>query len=215
MVVMGLSFTLTILVFALRSLDLYLLVGLELIYVIIGHILVFESKPNLLEDELDEACGGPLNCFAITQSKVLERINARAAQVDVNPDDVNEVVDELMADVGGNVNAPWRASSSSMTPQVFVDYHREIMEGIQALQTLGNVYTTQLRGIATTQNLHERRISSLERDLTSIRGTTDRIERHLLGLPLEPVPPPVRPSRPRPSAHLGQDLGSGNDSDSE
>ncbi|GAB2283349.1 hypothetical protein Dimus_017865, partial [Dionaea muscipula] len=53
-----------------------------------------------------------------------------AAQVDVNPDDVNEVVDELMDDAGGNVNVPRRAYSSSMTPQVFADYHREIMEGI-------------------------------------------------------------------------------------
>ncbi|GAB2266732.1 hypothetical protein Dimus_001724 [Dionaea muscipula] len=111
---------------------------------------VFENTHILLEEELDKACGGPLNHFTITQRKVLERINTRAAQVDVNPDDVNEVVDELMDDVGGNVNAPRRASSSSMTPQMFVDYHREIMKGIQALQTLGNAHTTQLRGIATT-----------------------------------------------------------------
>ncbi|GAB2286412.1 hypothetical protein Dimus_020821 [Dionaea muscipula] len=169
---------------------------------------VFENTPFLLDEELDEACGGPFNHFAITQSKILERINARAAQVDVNPDDVNKVVDELMDDAGGNVNAPWRAFSSSMTPLVFVDYHREIMEGIQALQTLGNAHTTQLHG-------NECRISGLERGISSIWGTTDRIERHLLGLPPEPIPPPVCPSCPRPPAHLGPDLGSNNDSDSE
>ncbi|GAB2283213.1 hypothetical protein Dimus_017738 [Dionaea muscipula] len=173
---------------------------------------VFENTPILLEEELDELCGGPLNHFAITQSKVLKRINARAAQVDVNPDDVNEVVDELMNDAGGNVNALRQVFSSSMTHQLFVDYHREIMEGIQALQTLDSAHTTQLRGIATTQNLHERRISGLERDRRSIRGTTDRIERHLLGLPAEPVSPPVRPSRPH---NLGPDYDSGNASDSE
>ncbi|GAB2294705.1 hypothetical protein Dimus_028900 [Dionaea muscipula] len=88
----------------------------------------FENTPILLEEELDEACGGPFIHFTITQSKVLERINARVAQVDVNLDDVNEIVDELMDDVGGNVNAPRRAYSSSMTPQMFVDYHREIRE---------------------------------------------------------------------------------------
>ncbi|GAB2279475.1 hypothetical protein Dimus_014114 [Dionaea muscipula] len=173
---------------------------------------VFENTPILLEEELNEVCGSPLNHFPITQSKVLERINARVAQVDVNPDDVNEVVDELMNDVGGNVNAPRQSFSSSMTPQVFADYHHEIMEGIQALQTLGSAHTTQLRGIATTQNLYERRITDLERDMRSIRGTTDRIERHLLGLPEEPVPSPVRPSRPR---NPGSDYDSGNASDSE
>ncbi|GAB2297595.1 hypothetical protein Dimus_031688 [Dionaea muscipula] len=176
---------------------------------------VFENMPILLDEELDKACGGPFNHFAITQSKILERINARAAQVDVNPDDVNKVVDELMDDAGGNVNTPRPAFSSSITPQVFADYHREIMEGIQALQTLGNSHTTQLRGIATTQSLHERYISGLERDMSSIRGAADRIERHLLSLPLESVPPLVLPSRPRPPAHLGLDLSSGNDSDSE
>ncbi|GAB2287811.1 hypothetical protein Dimus_022170 [Dionaea muscipula] len=150
---------------------------------------IFENTPILLEGELDEARGGPLNQFAISQSKVLEKINARAAQVDVNPDDVNEVVDELMDDVGGNVNAPRRAFSSSMTPQ--------------------------MRGIATTQSLHERRISGLKRDMRSIRGTMDRIERHLLDLPPEPVPSPVRPSRPRPHAPLGPDYDSDNASDSE
>ncbi|GAB2292914.1 hypothetical protein Dimus_027143 [Dionaea muscipula] len=148
---------------------------------------VFENMPILLEEELDEACNGPFNHVVITQSKVLERINARAARVDVNPDYVNEIVDEFMDDAGGNVNAPRRAYSSSMTPQI----------------------------IATTQSLYKRRISDLESDMSSMRGTMDRIERHLLGLPPEPVPPPVRPSRPRPSAHLGPDLGSGNDSDSE
>ncbi|GAB2299362.1 hypothetical protein Dimus_033437 [Dionaea muscipula] len=111
---------------------------------------IFENTSILLEEELDEACGGPLNHFAITQRKVLERFNARAAQVDVNLDDVNEVVDELMNNARGNVNAPRQAFSSSMTPQVFVDYHREIMEGIQALQTLGSAHITQLRDIATT-----------------------------------------------------------------
>ncbi|GAB2297361.1 hypothetical protein Dimus_031468 [Dionaea muscipula] len=173
---------------------------------------IFENIPILLEEELDEACGGLLNHFAITQSKVLDRINVRAAQVDVNPDNVNEVVDELMNDAGGNVNAPRQAFSSSMTPQLFVDYHREIMEGIQALQTLGSAHINQLRGIATTQNLHERRISGLERDMRSIRGTTDRFECHLLSLPAEPVPPPVRPPHPR---NLGPDYDSGNASDSE
>ncbi|GAB2273283.1 hypothetical protein Dimus_008083 [Dionaea muscipula] len=158
---------------------------------------IFENTPILLEEELDEACGGPLNQFAISQSKVLEKINARAAQVDVNPDDVNEVVDELMDDVGGNM---------------FADYHREIMEGIQALQKLGNAHTTRMHGITTTQSLHERRISGLERDMCSIRGTTDRIERNLLGLPPEPVPPPVCSSRP---PNLGPDYDSGNASDSE
>ncbi|GAB2283167.1 hypothetical protein Dimus_017695 [Dionaea muscipula] len=143
---------------------------------------------------------------------VLDKINARASQVDVNPDDVNEVVDELMNDVRGNANAPRQDFSSAMTPQVFADYHREIMEGIQALQTLGFAYTNQLRGIATTQNLHERRISGLERDMRCIRGTTDRIKRHLLGLPAEPVPPPAHPSRPR---NLGSDYDSGNGSDLE
>ncbi|GAB2290576.1 hypothetical protein Dimus_024857 [Dionaea muscipula] len=133
---------------------------------------IFENTPILLEEKLDEACGGPLNQFAISQSKVLEKINARAAQVDVNPDNVNEVVDELVDDAGGNVNALRRAFSSSMTPQVFADYHREIMEGIQALQTFGNAHTTQMCGIATTQSLHERRISGLERDMRSIRSTT-------------------------------------------
>ncbi|GAB2296224.1 hypothetical protein Dimus_030352 [Dionaea muscipula] len=98
---------------------------------------------------------------------------------------------------------------------VFADYHPQIMEDIQALQTLGSTHTTQLRGIANTQNLHERCISGLERDLSSIGGTMDRIERHLLGPPAELVPPPILPSRPRPRAHLGPDLGSGNDSDSE
>ncbi|GAB2273811.1 hypothetical protein Dimus_008585 [Dionaea muscipula] len=157
---------------------------------------VFENTPILLEEELNEVCGGPLNQFVISQSKVLEKINARAAQVDVNPDDVNEVVDELMDDAGGNVNAPRRAYSSSMTPQVFAEYHREIMEGIQALQTLGHAHTNQLRSIATTQNLHERRISGLERDLSNIRDTTDRIERHLLGLPHSRSPFPSSPSCP-------------------
>ncbi|GAB2267908.1 hypothetical protein Dimus_002882, partial [Dionaea muscipula] len=166
---------------------------------------VFQNTPILSEKELDKVCGGPLNQFTITQSKVLERINARAAQGDVNPNDVNDVVDELMNDAGGNVNAPRQAFSSSMTPQLFADYHREIMEGIQAVQTLGSAHTTQLCGIATTQNLHERRISGLERDMRSIRGTTDCIKRHLLGLPAEPVPPPARPSRPH---NLGPDYDS-------
>ncbi|GAB2286786.1 hypothetical protein Dimus_021181 [Dionaea muscipula] len=166
---------------------------------------VFENTLILLEEELDEVCGGPLNHFAITQSKVLERINARAAQVDVDPDDVNEVVDELMNDLWGNVNATKASFSSSMTPKVFANYHREIMEGIRALEHL-------LRGIATTQNLHERRITGLERGMRSIRGTTDRIERHLLGLPADPVPPPVCPSRPR---NLGQDYDSDNAFDLE
>ncbi|GAB2290252.1 hypothetical protein Dimus_024534 [Dionaea muscipula] len=150
---------------------------------------VFDNTPILLEEELDEVFGGPLNHFSITQSKVLEIINARATQVDVNPDDVNKVVDELMNDARGNVNAPRQAFSTSMTPQ--------------------------LRGIATTQNLHERHITGLERDMHGIRGTTDRIERHLLGLPAEPVPPPIRPSRPRPHAHHGPDYDYDNASDSE
>ncbi|GAB2273261.1 hypothetical protein Dimus_008061, partial [Dionaea muscipula] len=79
---------------------------------------VFENTLILLEEELDEACGGLLNHFTITQSKVLERINARAAQVDVNPDDVNGVVDELMDDAGGIVNAPRQAFSSSTTTKL-------------------------------------------------------------------------------------------------
>ncbi|GAB2296192.1 hypothetical protein Dimus_030320 [Dionaea muscipula] len=142
MVIRGLSFIPIFLVIVLRSLGLCLLVGLTLICVIIRHILVFENTPILLEEELHGVCGGPLNQFYITQSKVLEKINAKAAQVDVNPDDVNELVDELMDDAGGNVNAPRRAYSSSMTPHMFDDYHHEIMAGIQALQTLSNAHTT-------------------------------------------------------------------------
>ncbi|GAB2281549.1 hypothetical protein Dimus_016131 [Dionaea muscipula] len=159
---------------------------------------VFEKTPILLEEELDEACGGTFNHVVITQSKVLERINARVAQV----------VDELMNDAWGNVNAPRRAYSSSMTPQMFIDYHREIMEGIQTLQTL-------VRSIATTQSLHERRISSLESDMSSVRGTVDRFESHLLGLPPESVPPLARPSRPHPTVPQGPNYNSGNASDSE
>ncbi|GAB2299460.1 hypothetical protein Dimus_033528, partial [Dionaea muscipula] len=67
-----------------------------------------------------------------------------------------------------------------------------------------------LRGVAATQSLHERRIFGLERDMSGLRGSVDRIERHLLGLPPQLVPPPARPS-----ASLDLNYDSGNASDSE
>ncbi|GAB2296736.1 hypothetical protein Dimus_030842, partial [Dionaea muscipula] len=150
----------------------------------------------------------------ITHRKVLERINARVAQDNINPDDVNEVVNDLMDDDGGNVNGLRGAYPSSMTPQMFAYYHREIMEGISSLQTLGHAHTAQLRGVATTQKLHERRIIGLESDMSSLRGFVDRIERHLLRLPPQPVPPPAHPSRPRPTIPYGPNYDSDNVSDS-
>ncbi|GAB2295957.1 hypothetical protein Dimus_030104, partial [Dionaea muscipula] len=111
---------------------------------------IFENTAIHLDEELDEECSGPFNHYAITQCKVLERINARAAWDDVNPDNVNEVVNDLMDDDGENVNAPRRAQPSSMTSQIFADYHREIMEGICSLQTLDHDHTTQLRSVAAT-----------------------------------------------------------------
>ncbi|GAB2286386.1 hypothetical protein Dimus_020801 [Dionaea muscipula] len=105
----------------------------------------------LLDEELDETCGGPFNHYVITQIKVLKRINARVALVDVNLDDVDDVVNDLMANDRGNVNAPRRAQPSSMTPQMFVGYHRKVMESLQCLQTLGHEHITQFRSVAATQ----------------------------------------------------------------
>ncbi|GAB2296225.1 hypothetical protein Dimus_030353 [Dionaea muscipula] len=82
------------------------------------------------------------------------------------------------------------------------------MEDIQALQTLGSTHTTQLRGIANTQNLHERCISGLERDPSEIGALWIALNAISSVLLAELVPPPILPSRPRPRAHLWTALGS-------
>ncbi|GAB2273814.1 hypothetical protein Dimus_008589 [Dionaea muscipula] len=132
------------------------------------------------------------------KARCWRKLMLEVARVDVNPDDVDEVVDELMDDLWGNVNAPRRAYSSSMTPRVFLEYHREIMEGIRALRTLGHARTNQLRSIATTGTFMSAAFT-VRSVMRAIFGTL-RIALSAISLVFLT---PVRPSSPRPRAHLG------------